>query len=389
MKIEVVIGANYGDEGKGLFTEYLCRNRLNPLVVLSNGGCQRGHTVNNVENNIRHVFHHFGSGTLLNVPSVYSKTYLLNPIKYIEEKRELENHGIKPIAFRAPGCLLQLPGDMVINQVLEKSRKENKHGSCGWGIWETILRNQEERLTFEDFSLLDNESKKKLIIELLDWQIENRLDSIDSLNDELCKIVKSDSFLDHFISDFEEMEKDVRLLDTDDLIDVDWSKNGIDVETIIIENGQGLLLDKNYAPFDENNRTDVHSTPSQCGLEGSLEAFGNINHVDDIAVNYISRTYFTRHGAGPFPEMTNDMMFDDKTNICNEYQDSMRFGKMTDEFAMKLLMRIMNDGYCEEFPGIKNNLVLTHCNEVEPIKILKDYAHFLSYEDDSQKVVVQ
>ena len=79
MTIEAVIGANYGDEGKGLFTEYLCRNRPSPIVVLSNGGSQRGHTVSNHETSIRHVFHHFGSGTLLGVPSVYSKTFLLNP----------------------------------------------------------------------------------------------------------------------------------------------------------------------------------------------------------------------------------------------------------------------------------------------------------------------
>ena len=147
MTVEAVIGANYGDEGKGLFTEYLCRSRPSPIVVLSNGGSQRGHTVNNVEKGIRHVFHHFGSGTLLGVPSVYSKTFLLNPIKYIEEKRELEKVGIKPIAFRAPSCLLQMPSDMFTNQTLEKARGQSKHGSCGWGIWETV--NGEHKLTTE------------------------------------------------------------------------------------------------------------------------------------------------------------------------------------------------------------------------------------------------
>ena len=67
MTIEAVIGANYGDEGKGLFTEYLCRSRPSPIVVLSNGGSQSDHTVNNPEIGIRHVLHHFGSGTLLGI----------------------------------------------------------------------------------------------------------------------------------------------------------------------------------------------------------------------------------------------------------------------------------------------------------------------------------
>lgn len=45
MKIETVIGANYGDEGKGQTTYEICRKYGRPIVVLTNGGCQRGHTV--------------------------------------------------------------------------------------------------------------------------------------------------------------------------------------------------------------------------------------------------------------------------------------------------------------------------------------------------------
>ena len=45
MKAYAVIGANYGDEGKGLVTDYLCRQVEHPLVIRYNGGCQAGHTV--------------------------------------------------------------------------------------------------------------------------------------------------------------------------------------------------------------------------------------------------------------------------------------------------------------------------------------------------------
>ena len=63
MKAYAVIGANYGDEGKGLITDYLCRQVENPLVIRFNGGAQAGHTVTTPEG-IRHIFSHFGSGTL-------------------------------------------------------------------------------------------------------------------------------------------------------------------------------------------------------------------------------------------------------------------------------------------------------------------------------------
>ena len=60
--IKIVIGANFGDEGKGLMVDYFSQ-KPNSIVVCSNGGAQRGHTVT-TPNGIRHIFHHFGSGVL-------------------------------------------------------------------------------------------------------------------------------------------------------------------------------------------------------------------------------------------------------------------------------------------------------------------------------------
>lgn len=63
---KIVIGANFGDEGKGLMTDYFANEAKKQgkscLVVCHNGGSQRGHTVVS-PSGIRHVFHHFGSGS--------------------------------------------------------------------------------------------------------------------------------------------------------------------------------------------------------------------------------------------------------------------------------------------------------------------------------------
>ena len=65
-QVRIIMGANYGDEGKGLLVDYFVKSALamgeSCIVVCSNGGSQRGHTV--VSDGIRHVFHHFGSETL-------------------------------------------------------------------------------------------------------------------------------------------------------------------------------------------------------------------------------------------------------------------------------------------------------------------------------------
>lgn len=389
MQIEAVIGANYGDEGKGLFTEYLCRNRPSPLVVLSNGGCQRGHTVSNAEKGIRHVFHHFGSGTLLNVPSVFSKTFLLNPIKYIEEKKELESIGIKLTAFRAPGCLVQLPCDMLTNQAIERARGRGRHGSCGWGIWETKVRNSEHALlSFEQFASYDCKKKIATYLECLEWQIENRLKGVHApMYAEELRYIKDNGFIAHFIKDFEDMAREVKALDNDCLLEADLGICGFDVETLVVENGQGLLLDKKYAPIDENGRTDVHTTPSSCGMAGVVDAVGDGADASSVTANYISRTYFTRHGAGPFPEEDASIMFKDVTNIPNDYQESLRFGKIDEKSAAQLLARIAHDALGGCVPNANRyNLVMTHCNEVEPYMSLKSSAKFFSCSCSSTEV---
>lgn len=384
IKIEVVIGANYGDEGKGLFTEYLCRNRPKSIVVLSNGGCQRGHTVNNVELDIRHIFSHFGSGTLLGIPSIFSKTFLLNPIRFVNEKLELKQLGIDVQSYRAPDCILQLPCDMYINQSLEAYRNDTKHGSCGWGIWETIVRNEKRPLLFNDFEKMSYSNKYEYYLNELNTGVNERLISKNiSFNSSILDIIKSKPFIDHFIQDFEYMASECKCLESNDILENSYVK---DFETIIVENAQGLLLDKYYAPTDGNFRTDIHSTPSDCGIIGAIKAVGNGIEKSNVTANYITRTYFTRHGRGPFPEESNGIFFNDRTNIHNQYQESLRFGPMNISAIDRMMSRINADtSRCSYIND--SNIVVTHCNEKEPLDYLKARAKFLSYKDDSRYVM--
>lgn len=386
MNIKVVIGANYGDEGKGLIAEFLCKNSKAPVVVLSNGGCQRGHTVNNVEKGIRHVFHHFGSGTIVGAPTLFSSTYLLNPIAYVKEYEELVHLGITPECARSPRCILQLPSDMFINQTIEKARAASmkQHGSCGWGIWETQVRVRDyAKLEFEDFSKMSFEEKKSYMLDALHWQLDKRICDIYKPFVDLfvISILESDQFICHFIQDFEKMQATCGCLETSDLVKV---AKDTEHETIIVENAQGLLLDKKHAPKDDDGRTDIHATPSDTTLKGALASLGNNNiDADDVVAAYVSRTYMTRHGAGPFPEHTPGMTFNDMTNVHNEYQGSMRFGKISYDAANALLRRIANDAHsC----GCTPSLALTHVNEMR-CSLLEENARWKSYEDDSSKVI--
>ena len=81
--IRIVIGANFGDEGKGLMTDYYAaqaaEQKKTAIVVLSNGGAQRGHTVVTCGGK-RHVFHHFGSGTYAGADTYLPEKYIVNII---------------------------------------------------------------------------------------------------------------------------------------------------------------------------------------------------------------------------------------------------------------------------------------------------------------------
>ena len=116
----VVIGANYGDEGKGLMTDYLVKKHNAEVVVRFNGGAQAGHTVVTPDGQ-RHVFSHFGSGTLAGARTFLSKHFVANPILFLKEKKVLEELSpTKKLHNRFmwvdPSVMITTPYDMLINQ---------------------------------------------------------------------------------------------------------------------------------------------------------------------------------------------------------------------------------------------------------------------------------
>ena len=84
--VSIIIGANYGDEGKGRMSDYLANKAIqagqSTITILSNGGAQRGHTVV-LDNGFTHIFHHFGSGTL-DAKSIWN-TLDFEPTKIIRD----------------------------------------------------------------------------------------------------------------------------------------------------------------------------------------------------------------------------------------------------------------------------------------------------------------
>ena len=87
-KARIVIGANYGDEGKGTVVAHYTKHAEGKLLnVLTNGGAQRGHSILVDEGSI--TFQHFGSGTYHGADNYYSRFFILNPMQFANEYNNL------------------------------------------------------------------------------------------------------------------------------------------------------------------------------------------------------------------------------------------------------------------------------------------------------------
>lgn len=334
--IKIVIGANFGDEGKGLMTDYFSKKE-NTIVVCSNGGAQRGHTV--VKNDIRHVFHHFGSGTLNGADTYLPAEFIVNPMIFYQESMELNALGFTPTVYMSDKCIISTPLDMMANQIIEESRGNNKHGSCGLGIYETIKRYKYEE------NALDFDSIRRYYMHVFS---ELEIVVSESWRD----LFYDDTIQKRFIADLTYMFRKTILYDETILLKYN---------NIVFEGAQGLLLDQN------NKEYYPHLTPSNTGIQNPKKIIEKIpwNDYLNIEVCYVSRTYMTRHGAGKFPSECNKSQINpnivDKTNVPNPHQDSLRYGTLD---LRKLYKRCNDDISIFKHPH-KKTIVFTHCNEYD------------------------
>ena len=355
-EIKAVIGANFGDEGKGLTTNYFAKQFNNQnkkcIVVCTNGGAQRGHTVC-LPNGLRHVFHHFGSGTFNNADTLFPYEFIVNPMQFKKEYFEIQNYISKCIIFANINCIVSTPYDMIINQLVEESRNNNRHGSTGFGIWETIKRSNinEYKLTIKD---LFNNNLKIFLKNIRDIYYKKIIYEYNlKLSPNWIDIFYSDNLLYNFINDCNFFINHIKIVNNENIIS--------DYAGIIFENGQGLLLDQNKIEFGN------HTTPSNTGCKNIFNILKRTNLLNkNIELCYITRTYLTRHGAGPFKEECNykliNEMLNDKTNVYNSFQGSIRYGILN---TYELINRIITDYNSEMWnkQNVINTCAITHINE--------------------------
>ena len=375
--VKIITGANFGDEGKGYMTDYFANEAKEQnkscLVVCHNGGSQKGHTVVS-PSGLRHIFHHFGSGNIAGADTYLSKDFIVNPIIFNKEYEDLKRKGIVTKTFVHKDCLVTTPFDILINQISETYLGKDRHGSCGLGVNETIVRNNSmNTFTIYDMYKMPNYLTKVLLDIISTYYLMGRLNQlkIESIPTEWVEILsKKDNIIENYIDDLYTMMSRIEIVD-DSIFDK--------YEYVIFEGAQGLLLDQN------NMEYFPHLTPSNTGITNPVNMIKDKN-ATDIEACYVTRTYMTRHGAGRFDtecsknEINPNMV--DLTNVSNEFQGTLRYGKLD---LNDLKNRIEKD-FDSNRSGlnIKKSLAVTHINEygIDEEKVRETFDGYKFYLSD-------
>ena len=329
MKVSIVCGLAFGDEGKGVVTSSLSLMSNQSLIIRYGAGQQCGHTVYSNINEIKesHVFSNFGSGTLHGHPSYFSEYCTIDPFGIKNEFEILKQKGVNPILYIDPLSMITTPFDLINNRGLEKI---NKHGSCGVGFGATIERNE-------------NKHYKLFAIDLLNkWIFEEKLNLIHR---NLHNSIKID--INYFY------ESVNWLINNSNIIIEKPDFNNYD--NIIFEGHQGIMLDKDFGFFP-------HVTRSNTTTKNALNII-KANNLKNPEIFYVTRSYLTRHGNGPMPYefipvfLKNNSL---ETNVYNKYQGEFRCAP----FNLDLIKHSLRYDELHGSQNIKSNLVITCCDQI-------------------------
>ena len=293
----VVLGTQWGDEGKGKVVDLLTERAK--YVVRYQGGHNAGHTL--VINGEKTVLHLIPSGILReNVVSIIANGVVLAPDALLREMTELEARGV-PVRERlllSEACPLILPYHVALDNAREKARGAKAIGTTGRGIG-PAYEDKVARRGLRVGDLFDKENfaiKLKEIMEYHNFQLVNyyHVDAVDyqKVLDEVLAIADLLTSM---------------VVDVADLLNK-AHRNG---DYVMFEGAQGTLLDIDHGTYP-------YVTSSNTTAGGVATGSGIGPRCVDYVLGIV-KAYSTRVGAGPFPTELFDEVGDFLCEKGNEF----------------------------------------------------------------------
>jgi len=279
----VVIGAQWGDEGKGKVIDYLTKQA--EAVVRFQGGHNAGHTL--VINGEKTVLHLIPSGIFNNVSCIIGNGVVLHIPTLLQEIESLSNKGVNlnDSLLISARCPLILPTHIRLDEAREKSLGNKAIGTTGRGIG-PAYEDKVGRRSIHIIDLLDpNKFSEKLhgLMEyhnfLLDKLFHSQTEDVGEVENLWLSYA---SKVEPFINDTS--------LEINNLLD----KNA----KVLFEGAQGSMLDIDHGtyPFVTSSNTVAGAASIGSGVGP-----GVLNNILGI-----TKAYTTRVGSGPFPTELND-----------------------------------------------------------------------------------
>ena len=279
----VVIGAQWGDEGKGKITDLLSRSA--DIVVRYQGGVNAGHTV--VVDDQTFKLHLIPSGILYpNTECIIGSGTVIDPKVLIQELDTLKELGISTQnLFISSAAHITMPYHRLIDQAAELQRGDHKIGTTGRGIGPTYA-DKSERTGIRMLDLIDPEGLRKQ----LGWILPRKNVILEKLYD--LPPLDLEAVLAEYAGYAERLKPHV----------VDCSLNIYNAilrrRNILFEGAQGTLLDLDHGTYP-------YVTSSNPVAGGACVGTGVGPTMIDRVIG-VAKAYTTRVGEGPFPTELED-----------------------------------------------------------------------------------
>jgi len=279
----IVIGAQWGDEGKGKITDLLSRSA--DVVVRYQGGNNAGHTV--VVGDRTFKLHLIPSGILYpKTECIIASGTVIDPQVLLEEVDRLSALGISTDnLFIAETAHVTMPYHRVLDQASEEQRAEHKIGTTGRGIGPTYA-DKSERVGIRIIDLMD----EKRLAKKLRWAIEQK-------NIVLQKLYNLEPLdVEAIIEEYRGYADRLRPHVIDASLKIDDAIR--ERRNILFEGAQGTLLDLDHGTYP-------YVTSSNPVAGGACIGAGVGPTCIDRVIG-VAKAYTTRVGEGPFPTELHD-----------------------------------------------------------------------------------
>ena len=293
MKVDVLLGLQWGDEGKGKVVDVLTPRY--DVITRFQGGPNAGHTLE--FNNIKHVLHNIPSGIFREDKlNIIANGVVLDPIIFRREIEAVEamNIDLTKNLWISKKAHLILPTHRILDAASEAAKGKSKIGSTLKGIGPTYM---------------DKTGRNGLRVGDIDLNFREKYETLKAKHMQLLKLYDYEYTLDEEEKFFEAIEviRKFKRLDTEYVL-FRLMEEG---KSILAEGAQGTLLDIDFGSYPFVTSSNTICAGACTGMGVAPSAIGEVYG--------IFKAYCTRVGSGPFPSELLDQEGEKLRDIGKEY----------------------------------------------------------------------